>query len=70
VALFKDGELVFMLHRSQIERLDAEGVGNELKRGFDAYCSAKGPSVPRQKFEDNFAPVRCSSTIPEYRGDR
>jgi putative YphP/YqiW family bacilliredoxin len=69
VAIFKDGELVFMLHRSQIERLDAEGVADELIRAFDAYCSARGPSVPRKRFEDNFAPARCSSTIPEYRGE-
>jgi len=66
VALFKDGQLVFMLHRNQIEKLDAEGVAAELTRAFEAYCSAKGPSVPREKFADNFSDPKCSSTIPKY----
>ncbi|MEE9554342.1 MAG: BrxA/BrxB family bacilliredoxin [candidate division Zixibacteria bacterium] len=66
VALFKDGELVYMLHRKQIEALDAEAVAADLIHAFDAYCSAPGPSVPVQKFEDNFAPAKCSSTIPKY----
>lgn len=66
VALFKNGELVYMLHRKQIETLDAGGVASELIRAFDAFCSAKGPSVPKEKFENNFGPARCSSTIPKY----
>lgn len=66
VALFKDGELVYMLHRKQIEALDAAGVAADLIRAFDAYCSARGPSVSKEKFEDNFAPAKCSSTIPKF----
>lgn len=66
VALFKDGELVYMLHRNQIENLDARGVALDLVRAFDAFCEAPGPSVPKEKFDNNFAPSRCSSTIPAY----
>ncbi len=66
VALFKDGELVYMLHRKQIEALDAGAVAEDLIHAFDAYCSAPGPSVPVEKFEDNFAAAKCSSTIPKY----
>lgn len=66
VALFKDGKLVYLLHRSQIERMDAKGVSMDLIDAFEAFCKAKGPSVPREVFEYNFAPARCSSTIPRY----
>lgn len=66
VALFKDGKLVYMLHRSQIEILDAQGVANDLIRAFDAFCSAKGPSVTWEKFQDNFSKPKCSSDIPKY----
>ncbi len=66
VALFKDGELVYVLHRKQIEQLDAAGVAADLIRSFDSFCSKKGPSVSREKFENNFSPARCSSEIPRY----
>jgi putative YphP/YqiW family bacilliredoxin len=64
VALFKDGELAYMMERGQIERLDAVGVANLLVEVFGRYCSAEGPSVPRELFENNFAPPECSSKIP------
>jgi len=70
VVLFKDGELVYMLHRSQIEVLDASGVSADLIRAFDAFCSAKGPSVSPEVFRDNFTSPKCSSTIPKYQESR
>jgi len=45
IALFKDGMLAYMLHRSQIERLDIDGVANQLVQAFDEHCSSPGPSV-------------------------
>ncbi len=58
VALFRDGKLAYALQRSQIEVIDAEGVARNLIRVFDYYCSAGGPSVPREVFEKNFASAR------------
>ena len=55
-----------MLHRKQIEALDSEAVAADLIHAFNAYCSAAGPSVPVEKFEDNFSAAKCSSTIPKY----
>jgi putative YphP/YqiW family bacilliredoxin len=46
VALFKDGNLVYMLHRRQIERLDIDNVARALVEAFEQHCAAKGPSVP------------------------
>jgi putative YphP/YqiW family bacilliredoxin len=67
VALFENGKLVYVLHRSQIETMDAEEVAENIIQAFDNYCSRPGPSVPRDVFENNFAPPQCSSGIPEYR---
>ena len=47
VALFKDGELVYMLHRKQIELMDIDSVAHNLAQAFDKYCDTPGPSVPR-----------------------
>lgn len=46
VALFKDGEMVFMLHRKQIETMDMDNVARHLARAFDQHCDSPGPSVP------------------------
>ncbi len=42
IALFKDGELVYMLERHQIENKYAEEIAGELTEAFGKYC------VPRQ----------------------
>jgi putative YphP/YqiW family bacilliredoxin len=39
VALFKDGQLVFMLERSDIEGRDAPSIAQELSRAFDQHCT-------------------------------
>jgi len=66
VALFRDGELVFMLERRLIETADVAGVAEILIKVFDKYCSAPGPSVPAEIFRNNFAPPRCSSTLSRF----
>lgn len=38
IALLKDGKLVYMLERRQIEGKDASQVANELTQAFDQYC--------------------------------
>jgi len=39
VALLKDGELVYMLHRSDIELRTPEEVASILTAAFDKYCT-------------------------------
>jgi len=46
IALFRDGELVYMLHRKQIELMDIDSVAHNLAEAFDKFCSTPGPSVP------------------------
>ncbi|HEX8852573.1 MAG TPA: BrxA/BrxB family bacilliredoxin, partial [Pyrinomonadaceae bacterium] len=39
VALFKDGRLVYMLERHQIETRHAEEIAHELTQAFRRYCA-------------------------------
>jgi len=39
IALFKDGELVFMLERWQIEGRPAEEIAHDLVNAFNRYCA-------------------------------
>jgi putative YphP/YqiW family bacilliredoxin len=39
IGLFKDGHLVFMLERHQIENRFAEQIAQELTQAFDRYCA-------------------------------
>lgn len=38
IALLKDGQLVYMLERFQIEGRDAEQIAGELTKAFEQYC--------------------------------
>jgi putative YphP/YqiW family bacilliredoxin len=38
IALLKDGKLVYMLERRQIEGQSADMIANELRRAFEEYC--------------------------------
>jgi putative YphP/YqiW family bacilliredoxin len=39
IALFRNGEHVFMLERHQIEGRDATEIAEDLRRAYDRYCS-------------------------------
>jgi putative YphP/YqiW family bacilliredoxin len=39
VALLRDGKLVYMMQRSDIEHREAVDIANELKRVFDQHCA-------------------------------
>lgn len=39
VALFKDGQLVYMLERHQIENKFADQIADELSKAFDHFCA-------------------------------
>jgi putative YphP/YqiW family bacilliredoxin len=40
IALFKDGELVYFMHRHQIEGRDAETIARDLQEAFHQHCAA------------------------------
>ena len=41
IALLKDGDLVFMLERHQIEGRSAEEISDDLIQAFDRHCEAR-----------------------------
>lgn len=45
IALLKDGALVFMMERRQIEGRYAEQIADELKKAFDQHCSVAAVAV-------------------------
>ncbi len=66
--LFKNGEVVFALHRSDIETLTPLEIATRLTEVFNRECTARGPSIPREDFE-RILPVQvCGSSIPLYTG--
>ena len=40
VGLLRDGKLVYMMERHQIEGHSADGIASELTAAFDKYCAA------------------------------
>ena len=40
IALFKDGKLVYMMERHQIENQEADAIATQLTAAFDTHCAA------------------------------
>jgi putative YphP/YqiW family bacilliredoxin len=45
IGLFKDGRLVYMLERHQIENRFAEQIAQELTQAFDRFCAPAGAAT-------------------------
>lgn len=45
IGLLRDGELVYMMQRSDIEHREAIDIAGELKSVFDKFCVATAPSA-------------------------
>ena len=44
IALFKDGQPVYIIERKHIEGRSANAIANDLKTAFEAYCNGDVPS--------------------------
>ena len=40
IAMLRDGKVIYMMHRHQIETRDAASIAAELKAAFDQHCAA------------------------------
>ena len=40
IALVRDGKVIYMMHRHQIESRDAAAIAADLKAAFDTHCAA------------------------------
>lgn len=67
VGVFKNGEHVYMLQRSQIEQMTAEDVAAALQEAFDEHCKKPGPSIDPDTFKQIRTYQGCGSQIPLYR---
>lgn len=65
IGLFKDGKLIHALERRHIERMTEEDISQNLRAAFDTHCSAAGPSVTKEVFEQLKQSRQCGSTVPQ-----
>jgi putative YphP/YqiW family bacilliredoxin len=68
MALFKDGQPVFVLQRADLQQMTEEQVASALQGAFSAHCSRSGPSIDPAKFREIRPYQGCGSQIPLARG--
>lgn len=68
MALFKNGEVIFMVHRHMIEGRTAQEIAFALKKLFDDYCNKEGPSISAEQYAQVVHAKMCGSQIPRFNG--
>ena len=68
MALLKNGEVLFMLHRYEIEGRTHEQIAGALAAAFDEFCSRQGPSIAPEQFEQVMHAKFCGSQVPRFNG--
>jgi putative YphP/YqiW family bacilliredoxin len=61
IALFKNGELKFMMPRNQIESRSPVEVADILQSVFEEFCTRQGPSISPQEYEKMVYIRSCGS---------
>ena len=64
MGLFKDGKLVFVLQRTDLQQMNEEQVSAALQGAFAAHCGRTGPSIDPAKFKEIRPYQGCGSQIP------
>lgn len=64
IALFKNGEVVEMLHRQNIEGRQPEEISAYLTTIFDEHSNRQGPSISKEKYDKLIHAKMCGSKIP------
>lgn len=54
IALFKNGQVAYMLERHAIEGSAVPEIAAKLKQVFDEHCTRKGPSVSEKQLKKAF----------------
>jgi putative YphP/YqiW family bacilliredoxin len=68
MGLFKDGKLVFMLQRTDLQQMNEGQVSAALRQAFDEHCTKAGPSVDAETFKGIRPYEGCGSQIPLMSG--
>jgi len=63
IALLRNREVLKILHRHDLQDMEAADVADELSAWFGEYCSAEGPSIPREEFEKLPLTPSCGSSV-------
>lgn len=64
IVIFKNGEIIFMMQRYDIEGKNAEMVAGELVNAFNELCARQGPSIPEEDYANLVHAIMCGSKIP------
>lgn len=64
MALFKNGQVIYIMHRYQIEGRTPEQIAADLIEVFNKVCKRKGPSIPKEKYEQLVHAKACGHAIP------
>ncbi|HEY6552538.1 MAG TPA: BrxA/BrxB family bacilliredoxin [Vicinamibacteria bacterium] len=64
MGLFKDGKLVFMLQRTDLQQMNEAEVSRALSQAFDQHCTRTGPSIDPESFKQIRPFQGCGSQIP------
>lgn len=70
MALFKDGRIVLMLQRTDLQQMNEEQVATALRQAFDQHCKKPGPSVDAETYKKIRPHQGCGSQIPLMGGGR
>jgi len=68
IAMLKNGEPVFIVHRHHIEGRSAEDLAAALKEAFEQTCDREGPSITPEQFAQVNHARACGSKIPRFDG--
>lgn len=69
MVIFKNGEIVYLMQRMNIEGKTAAMVSDELVEAFNQNCEKDGPSVPKEQYDAILHAKACGSKIPKYSGN-
>jgi putative YphP/YqiW family bacilliredoxin len=70
IALLKDGKLVAMMQRHDIEGYGPDQIAARLQDLFKAHCSRTGPSVPAEEFASLQFVQMCGSQLARKAAQR
>jgi len=64
IGLFKDGQLVFILQRHDLQQMNEPQVAQALTQAFAQHCSKRGPSIDAETYKKIRPFQGCGSQIP------
>jgi putative YphP/YqiW family bacilliredoxin len=67
-AMFKNGTLIYLMQRYEIEGRSAEFIAAVLENVFNEICRKAGPSISPENFALVIKAKMCGSKIPLFRG--